>query len=623
MGTTIGRAELAKLMSSVEHNEVVSIPGFEMVRELGHGGMGVVYLARQLSLNRPVAIKVLPPLPRVEAAARASRFRQEAELMARVLHPNIVSIYDFGIADGRPYLVMEFVEGGDLRRQIVPDRPMDPARARALIAPIARALGFLHRNGILHRDLKPANVLMSGGRTPKVADFGIAVMGGAGDPTQPGLGPGTPGYVAPEQQYGLKVDERCDQYSLAAVAYELLTGRKPLGPFAPPSRHNTKLSRSVDEAIVRALREDHDERFATVEEFAEALDHGLAASHARSGGRRWAWAAVPVVALIVIGLGFLKHLERVRAVPQPPPAIAPALLPPVIPDAAPPIAPAPPVVANRGPLPRVLKNSAGMTMFLLSPGEFTMGSPDDDRDAWADEHPQHRVRITRDFYLAECEVTNRQFRTFVDRKGYKTEAEQDRKDGRGGYVYDVKAKVLVRDPKWTWRNPGYAKPPADDEPVVQVTWADAQAFCAWLAEEEHLPYRLPTEAEWEYACRAGTTTRWNTGDDLVKLDEAAWTVRNADFHMHPVGQKAPNPWGLRDMHGNAWEWCEDWFGAYAAAPATDPTGLPRGDKRALRGGSWDYNSIARTRSASRIPDRPDLAHFTHGFRVAIGLRGAP
>ena len=275
-------------MGPDDREELGSLPGFETVRELGHGGMGVVYLARQVSLNRMVAIKVLPPLPRAEATTRSVQFRREAELMARVTHPNVVSIYDFGIAGGRPYLVMEYIEGGDLRRQFVADRPTDPARARVLLGPVARALTFLHRNGILHRDLKPGNILMRDGRTPKVADFGIATLDApAGDATRPGLGPGTPGYVAPEQQYGLKVDERCDQFSLAAVAYELLTGRKPLGPFAPPSRHNPRLSRGVDEAIVKGLKEDRDERFATVEEFAEALDQAPGGLQSSAGRSAW------------------------------------------------------------------------------------------------------------------------------------------------------------------------------------------------------------------------------------------------------------------------------------------------------------------------------------------------
>ncbi len=590
-------------------DEAVSIPGFETIRRLGRGGMGVVYLARQVSLNRQVAIKILPPLPRAESATRAERFRREAELMARVAHPNVVAIYDFGVADGRPYLVMEYVAGGDLRRSISADRPLDAARVRVLIDPIARALTCLHRAGILHRDLKPANILMKDGQTPKVADFGIAVPGGwTGD----GPSPGTPGYVAPEQQYGLKVDERCDQYSLAAVAYELLTGRRPLGTsFEPPSRFHRGVPKDVDDAIMRGLSEDRDDRFATVEEFAASLDRALANSPAPRRRRLW-----PVVAALV-GLAAIAVVAMILSRPGSP-GSSPQVAVQSVGGGSP--AAAPTSDGSKAEPPGTFTNQLGMTMHLIRPGEFTMGSPPEDADAWADERPQHRVSLTIPFYLAECEVTNRQFRTFVDSAGYRTEAERS---GLGGHIYDAKVKNLVRDPSRTFRTPSYGRVAADDEPVVQVTWNDARAFCDWLAKLEGRPYRLPSEAEWEYACRAGTTTRWSTGKDPATLDDSAWTQRNAGGRLHPVGQKRPNAWGLRDMHGNAWEWCEDWFGGYPSGPVTDPRGLPHGDKKALRGGSWDYDTVSRTSSASRLPDPPDRAHFTHGFRVAIGPDGSP
>jgi formylglycine-generating enzyme required for sulfatase activity len=599
-------------------DEAVPLPGFETLRRLGRGGMGVVYLARQVSLNRQVAIKILPPLPRAESAARAETFRREAELMARVSHPNVVSVYDFGVADGRPYLVMEFVAGGDLKRSISADRPLEPGRVRGLIAPIARALTCLHRAGILHRDLKPANILMRDGQTPKVADFGIAVPGG-----WTGIGngpaPGTPGYVAPEQQYGLKVDERCDQYSLAAVAYELLTGRRPLGTsFEPPSRYHRGLSKEVDEAIMRGLSDDRDDRFGTVEEFAETLDRALAGSLQPRPRRVWP-AAAGLVALALVAV-FVVFLARPRS-PGTPSHLGPVQAPDRAAGGVGNGAKAEKTDAPKpgSPLER-FTNHLGMTMLLIKHGDFTMGSPPEDADAWADERPQHRVSLTLPFYLAECEVTNRQFRSFVEATGYKTEAERS---GLGGNIYDAKIKNLTRDPKLTFRMPSYGRAAADDEPVVQVTWNDSRAFCDWLAKAEGMPYRLPSEAEWEYACRAGTTTRWSTGKDPATLEDAAWTIGNAGGRLHPVGKKKPNPWGLRDMHGNAWEWCDDWFGGYPAEPVTDPRGLSRGDKKALRGGSWDYDTVSRTSSASRLPDPPDRPHFTHGFRVAMGPTTRP
>ena len=239
--------------------------------------MGEVYLARQVALNRPVAIKFLTRTAGDPPDEYEVRFHREAELMARVSHPNVVTIFDFGTVDGRPYLVMEYVEGGDLRSRMVPDLPMKTGEIQAIIKPVVRALEYLHRQGIVHRDMKPENILMHHEETPKVTDFGIAVLDFAiGSLTRTGQSLGTPGYVAPEQQYGLKVDERADQFSLAALCYEMATGRKPLGSFPPPAKLNPKLGRVPARPSCRALSDDPADRFPTIGEFGEALDRGLA-----------------------------------------------------------------------------------------------------------------------------------------------------------------------------------------------------------------------------------------------------------------------------------------------------------------------------------------------------------
>jgi serine/threonine protein kinase len=258
--------------------------------------MGQVIRARQLALGRNVAIKFVELAQPGDPGERAARFHREAELMAQVSHPNIITIFDFGVVDGRPYLVMEYVEGGDLRREMVPGKPMPQGRALTVLRPVARALDCLHSKGILHRDLKPENVLMHGEDTPKVADFGIAVSGpAAGSLTRTDMSMGTVGYVAPEQLYRLKVDERADQYSLAVIAYELLTGSMPLGAFPPPSRLNSDLSLAVDAVLMRALSEDRDDRYPTVLEFSDALERACAGARGRGRSRlRWV-AAVGVL----------------------------------------------------------------------------------------------------------------------------------------------------------------------------------------------------------------------------------------------------------------------------------------------------------------------------------------
>jgi sulfatase modifying factor 1 len=231
-----------------------------------------------------------------------------------------------------------------------------------------------------------------------------------------------------------------------------------------------------------------------------------------------------------------------------------------------------------------------------------------DRLDLADERPLHKVRITKPFYFGQHEVTVAEFRKFVD-SGYKPESVAD---GTGGYGHDPKRDVLPdkgevfagRDPKYSWQNPGF--PQTEDHPVTNVTWNDAQAMCKWLSGKEGKKYRLPTEAEWEYACRAGTTTLFYSGNDpesLLKVANLydADTAKNwpqwKEFALKghdgyeftsPVGKFAPNAFGLYDMHGNVWEWCADWYGEdyYAKSPVDDPQGPETGQVRVRRGGSW-------------------------------------
>ena len=590
-----------------------SVPGYEMIRLIGLGGMGEVYLARQLVLNRPVAIKFLTRTAADPPDEYEVRFHREAELMARVSHPNVVTIFDFGTVEGRPYLVMEYVESGDLRSRMVPDVPMKVGEIRAIMKPVIRAVEYLHRQGIVHRDMKPENILIHHEETPKVTDFGIAVLDFAiGSLTRTGHALGTPGYVAPEQQYGLKVDERADQFSLAALCYELATGRKPLGSFPPPTKLNPELGKDAGEAILRALSNDASDRFPTIGEFGEALDRGLALS-GRPGPSKGRAILVASAALLAVVAAFVAFVgpsfgKRPGARPAGEGPVNAAGLPPRAVD-GPPRAPEE--------VPGIVAKSVGMKLVKIPSGEFWMGSPPTDPDALPDEFPRHRVRISRPFYLGEKEVTVAQFRGFVDATGYRTSAETRPAKGGiwGGSIYNKESKKWERKPELNWRNPGSKYPQLDDEPVVQVSWFDAVAFCDWLASVEGRPFRLPTEAQWEYACRAGNEARWSSGDDPETLDAFAWTLRNANHSLHLVGTRKPNLYGLFDMHGNAWEWCSDEFGEYSAGPVNDPEGPPSKKFRVVRGGSFDWNDVGRTRSASRRSYTGSLSYYNYGFRV--------
>jgi formylglycine-generating enzyme required for sulfatase activity len=273
-------------------------------------------------------------------------------------------------------------------------------------------------------------------------------------------------------------------------------------------------------------------------------------------------------------------------------------------------------------------NSIGMKLTLITAGTFQMGSPESDTEAFASEKPQHRVRITQPFYLGVHEATRGQFRRFVDEAGYQTEAE---KDGKGGWGWNEEAKKFEQNTRYTWQNPGFEQ--TDDHPVVNVSWNDAVAFAAWLSRKEGNTYRLPTEAEWEYACRAGTTTRYSMGDDpegLVAVGNIAdgtakakypdWTTiaaRDGYIYTAPVGRFQPNRFGLYDMHGNVYEWCSDGYAAdyYKQSPVDDPPGAAGAALRVRRGGSWGYDPRL-CRSASRNWDSPGYRSSFVGFRLA-------
>jgi sulfatase modifying factor 1 len=288
-----------------------------------------------------------------------------------------------------------------------------------------------------------------------------------------------------------------------------------------------------------------------------------------------------------------------------------------------------------------------MEMTLIPAGEFLMGSGESAEataeffnkyygvDFWkaADskrEHPQHRVRITRPFYLGTYHVTRGQFRQFVADTHYKTDAEKGEKPGTWGWNPDK--KYFDWNEKYSWRNAGLRQ--TDEHPVVCVSWNDAVAFCKWLSKKEGKTYCLPTEAEWEYACRAGTKTRYYSGDDpetLAKVGNVADAAYKAKFppgiltikandgyvFTAPVGKFEPNAFGLYDMHGNAWQWCADWYGEdyYGKSPVDDPTGADSGYFRVLRGGSW-YDGPNKTCSALRRWNTPVQRDDDTGFRVS-------
>ncbi len=275
---------------------------------------------------------------------------------------------------------------------------------------------------------------------------------------------------------------------------------------------------------------------------------------------------------------------------------------------------------------RLITNSIGMKLALIPAGEFLMGSTPEEIDlmlkqmkqkgvhAWyqaspPSEGPRHRVRITAPFYLGAKEMTLGCFKRFAEATGYRTDAEKDGQgaDGRTGGQWQTK-------PEYNWKNMGYER--RDDLPVVNVTWNDAVAFCEWLTNKEGQGYRLPTEAEWEYACRAGTTTRYYWGDDDSPRNQCVWHGGTSGGASHPVGQLKPNAFGLFDMNGNVYEYWSDWFStnSYSSAALENPKGPAAGTERVVRGGSWGTDPM-HCRSAFRGGAGQTHRNMRDGFRV--------
>jgi len=229
-----------------------------------------------------------------------------------------------------------------------------------------------------------------------------------------------------------------------------------------------------------------------------------------------------------------------------------------------------------------LSDNVTMKLALLPAGTFTMGTPMGETGRYADEGPQHKVTLTKAYYMAETEVTQAQWEAVM---------------GAGN-------------------NPSYFFT-GDDLPVEEVSWDDAVDFCKKLSQKEGKTCRLPTEAEWEYACRGSTVGPYFTGTGEEALKQAGWYRGNSANMPHQVGQKEANDFGLYDMHGNVWEWCGDWYAeGYPAEDQTDPTGPVSGTERVLRGGSW-FNNAASCRSGLRGKDAPDFRYYYIGFRVVV------
>jgi formylglycine-generating enzyme required for sulfatase activity/serine/threonine protein kinase len=695
-------------------------PDYEIKRELGRGGMGVVYLAHNTLMGRDEVLKVMGRQI-MERPGVLDRFIREIRAVAKLRHPNIVTAYSAVRLGESIVFAMEYIDGLDLSKMVKSKGPLPVAHACNFVYQSALGLQHAHEEGLVHRDIKPANLMLSrkGDKvTVKVLDFGLAkvtreekVDGGL---TSEGQALGTPDFIAPEQILDApSADIRADIYSLGGTLYYLLTGRPPFKANSLYDMYQAHISRDADllnmvrpevpaelaALVAKMMAKDPNRRFQTPGEVAQALTPFFKKANAAfksprtdvsqagqtnasrpvngsvstptqpatdAGGpfvqakkaaeptvtetewgsliklgeterspeaakpapetsaglsRRPPWMTWPVIAaaslfgFIALGIIITITIDKGRTTMSVVEKTddghvghGSASLPGVPPTSSPTVTSTEPLTPVRGG-DSIITNSIGMKLALIPAGEFLMGSPDDDKGAQANERPQHRVRITRPFYMGIYEVTQGQYRA----------------------VAGV--------------NPSQFNG-SDDLPVERVSWFEAVEFCNALSEKDRLKpfyrieriggnrtmtipdrnghgYRLPTEAEWEYACRAGSTTKFSFGDDATRLGEFGWYDGNSDRKTQKVGQKRPNAWGLYDLHGNVWEWCWDSsercyeptnVGYHEQPRVDDPLGPPQAAYRVHRGGSWS-DGFRVDRSARRYALPAGHREINKGFRL--------
>lgn len=567
------------------------LAGCRILREIGQGGFGVVYLAQDITLERQVAIKVL------SAHLAAKRdileiFLREARAAARLKHPNIIQVYAAGEEEGCHFIAMEYVEGMTLG-QVLKKGPVDGRWACQILLEVARAVDFSHQKGLIHRDIKPSNVMVEYETDrPVVMDFGLAVPHPKEKSTDAVWG--TPSYMSPEQVQGWSLDRRTDVYSLGVMLYELVTAHKPFesahpsqvfksiveGFPLPPRQIQPSISKDLEAVILKAIQKDRDRRYPTASDL--ALDLGRAIKGESVKAERWVADKIVLFRREVI-----RSSDGSETVLKVPPSCRAE---PGSGEES---------LTGTGYSREIVHEKTKVKLVFVPAGEFLMGSrldPSEMARRWGgmeswyeSEHPLHLVRVPRPFYMGKSPVTCEEYKHFVTATG------RDSAKGPGPSLQNGSA--------------------SSDSPATWISWRDAMAYCEWAG------LRLPSEAQWEYACMAGGQGPWGRAETEDVLDRYAWTSRNSEKRLRAVAKKSPNPWGIHDLCGLVWEWCEDvWHDDYQDAPADGSSWKTGGDpqSRVLRGGSFQ-TTAPFCRATHRHADQETCSTDTYGFRVILPL----
>lgn len=574
---------------------------YQIIKDLGEGGFGDTYLAKDLDLpGHPHCVvkhlKPKDPNPAILLIAKGL-FDKEAETLHKLgkLHDQIPSLSAHFEENGEFYLVQDFIAGHDLTKELILGQKSSESHTIKLLHEILEVLAIVHQQNVIHRDLKPANLMRRQDGKIILIDFGAVkeigtMVVNAQGQTSFTVGIGTSGYMPSEQAKG-KPKLCSDIYAVGMIGIQALTGQPPdTLPEDPQTgeviwRNRAQVSNNLGNILDKMVRDHFSQRYQNAGEALQAI----------------------------------LSLSR----PSPPPLPPPPPPPPTVYQS----------LGNKSPQPvKVLSNSLktvqfetvtvnskgqiikrsqsqaqvftetianGVTLEMVSipKGSFKMGAPASEAESDDYERPQHQVTI-KPFLMGKYPITQAQWAAVANLPKIQ---------------YDL--------------NPDPSRFKGKNLPVEKVSWNDAVEFCARLSQKTGRSYRLPSEAEWEYACRAGTTTPFHFGDtvtpDLVNCDG------NSSYGSAPkgiyrekttvVGSFPPNSFGLYDMHGNVWEWCQDISHFYYQGAPTDGSAWESGGDSnypVLRGGSW-YESAVYCRSAYRNFNSPDGKWRRRGFRVAV------
>jgi formylglycine-generating enzyme required for sulfatase activity len=553
--------------------------GYEILCEIATGGQATAYEAIQLATGQHVAIKVLTG-GQFAAVRHRARFDQEAQLLVKLNHPNIVGIVDRGrTADGSFFIATRFIAGhslDDYWTHCVGDGGEDTKRLLRIFVKLLDAISTAHRQNVVHRDIKPSNIRVDERGEPHLLDFGLARTLQESEKEVPafriktmsGEIVGSLPWASPEQVSGKSVDGRSDLYAIGVMLYHALSGQFPYStdcpmrdlineiaqivPRPPLCQRNARKipsSQVMDAIVMKALAKRPQDRYCNAEEMALDITRYLDGRRTIARTvcrRRQTFTIAAIVAAIAFGV-FAAHVVR-SAPPSPP--------------------------SNVVELP-TYSNTLGLHFLRVPAGTFLMGSAPLEEGRKEDE-VQHSVTLTHPFWLSTTEVTQHQY------------------------------SIVMGGPK--------VKNEAGDIAVSGVNWKDANDFCARLSLKEGANYRLPREAEWEYACRAGTRGPFGgTG----RLGDIGWSQENSHDRRHPVASLSPNGFGFFDMHGGVAEWCSDEYQEFNDRPQIDPQGpTNRSIAHIVRGGSFK-RQIEDCRSACREAFPSFYAAPDIGFRVVF------